>query len=252
MTQTSWPYVNQPTTDVEYEQLAAEFQDTGIIGSLGDTALQVYADSSGMQVKVRLGGALMRGYRYSSTAEEPLPVSTAASNPRVDRVVLTLDVSQPNADDRISLDVLAGTPAVSGAEPPVLTQVDGGIWQMPLCRVNVGANTLTIAASAVIDERSWIGSYIGQWLDNSGRPANPRKYKIGYNASIPGYEFWNGTTWKALVDTVTATQISDSTVIGRSLIKASTITAAQQAAGIYVQDTDPGVKPANSLWFQKA
>jgi hypothetical protein len=251
MTQTSWPYVDQSTTDIEYEQLAAEFQDSGVIGSLGDTALQVYADSSGMQIKVRLGGALVRGYRYSNTAEVIVPVDVSASNPRIDRCVLELDVSQSNVDDRILLKMIDGTPAASGATPPALTQDPSGVWQISLGQVAVGASTSTIASGNITDERSWIGSRTGQWANNAGRPSSPRKYKIGFNQSIPGWEYWDGASWVALVSSVTAAQISDATTLGRTLVKAASITAAQQAVGIYVQDTSPGVKPANSLWFKK-
>jgi hypothetical protein len=108
----------------------------------------VYADSSGMQVKVRTGECWMRGHWGTSTAEKTLPIATAhATFARKDRVVLRADFT----NNRIEVDVLTGTAAASPSAPAVSqTSV---VWETSLSVVDVPAAVSTISSARPVDNR---------------------------------------------------------------------------------------------------
>lgn len=198
----SYPFQDQDTTEGQYSALFREFQDTGVVGSFGDASLRTAGDSTGMNVKVSAGPAIVRGFFLSSTTTETLPIAPAAAQARVDRVVARLDP----AADSITFAVRQGTPAVS-PEPPSLTQTDTGIWEMPLSRVTVRAGTATIAAADVVDERPWIGHRVGVWTSDT-QPVAPRRGRLGLNTSSGRWEYWTGTAWTDLAPIVTWASIT--------------------------------------------
>jgi hypothetical protein len=156
MAQTSWPFENIDTSETQYSQLFRNLGEGPVAGKLLE--LEPYADSTGMNVKVKAGQALVRGHYYDSTGTETIVIPAAdATNPRIDRVVLRLD---PTANT-ILLHLLQGTPAASPSAP-ALTQTDGAIYDLPLAQVYVAANETIIAPGNVTDERTlfqpWTGS----------------------------------------------------------------------------------------------
>jgi hypothetical protein len=152
MAQSSWPFENIDTDETQFSQWARHIGEgvaTGIDGEL-----EVTADSSGMNVKVERGEALVRGHYYKSTAVETLVIPLAdLTNPRIDLVVLELDP----VENEIVLKVLAGTPDPSPVAPTP-TQSVGGIYQLPLASVDVSAAVALIAPSDVTDSRVFIGA----------------------------------------------------------------------------------------------
>ena len=153
MAQTSWPFENIDTSETQFSQWARNIGE-GVKGSVTGTELKPYGDSSGLQVKVPAGQAMVRGHYYFNTAEETLAIATAnGTNPRIDTVVLELD---PSANS-ITLKVVTGTP---GASPvaPTLTQTDAGVYQLPLANVAVAAAAGTITAGNVTDRRTFLGA----------------------------------------------------------------------------------------------
>lgn len=150
MAQTSWPFENIDTSETQFSQWARNIGEGVKTDALNE--LEVFADSSGMQVKVKSGQAMVRGHYYNNSAQESLVVTVAdPSNPRIDNVVLELD---PSANT-IVLKVVAGTAAGSPSAPS-LTQTDAGIYQIKLAEVLVDAAATTIAAGKVTDARSFI------------------------------------------------------------------------------------------------
>jgi hypothetical protein len=156
MAQTSWPFENIDTSETQFSLWARNLGQGVIDGKLLE--LEPFADGSGMNVKVRSGQALVRGHFYDSTTQETLAI--AASDPslgRKDAVVLRLD---PTANS-ILLTVITGTPDASPSLP-ALTQTDGGIYDLLIAEVNVGAGDLVVAAEDVTDSRPifqpWSGS----------------------------------------------------------------------------------------------
>jgi hypothetical protein len=185
---TSYPFDSQAVTETDYSRLFREFQSTGVADSVGGTGLSVYADGTGMTVKVNSGFAIVRGHAIYSTAIEPLTVTASNTTARVDRVVLKLDP----ATNSITLVVKPGT--AGSSTPPALTQTDTGIYELSLATVAVGASVTSISAASVTGDRQFVGSTVGGWT-TATRPASPRIGRLGYNTTLATWEFWNGTAW---------------------------------------------------------
>lgn len=152
MAQTSWPFENIDTSETQFSQWARNIGEGVKEDALNE--LQVFADSTGMRVKVRSGQAMVRGHYYQSTAEEIVLIAASdPSNPRIDVIALELD---PTANS-ILLKAITGTPA-SSPSAPALTQTDGGIYQIKLAHVAVGTGVTTISAGNVTDMRTYLAT----------------------------------------------------------------------------------------------
>ncbi len=198
----AFPFDGQDTTEAQYSTFFRELQDSGVIGGFGDASLRVTADSTGMQVKIAPGSAILRGHCVISTAIETRAIGAAATQPRIDAVVARLDP----ATDNIVFIVLPGAPATNPA-PPTLQQTDTGQWDLLLALVTVAAGTATIAAGAVAERRPWIGQRVGSWSTDT-RPTAPRRGRLGLNTTTNSWEWHNGTGWVDLAPTVTWASIT--------------------------------------------
>ena len=155
MAQSSWPFENIDTSETQFSQWARNIGEGVKTGALNE--LEVFADSTGMQVKVRSGQAMVRGHYYQSTAEETLTVTAAdLTNPRIDTVIIELD---PSANS-IVLKVIAGSPAAVPSPEP-LVQTDAGVYQFKLAEVLIDAAATTIAAGKVTDSRTYLEAITG-------------------------------------------------------------------------------------------
>lgn len=137
-------------TEAQWSLMAKNWLGTGVIkGAINE--FQVYADSSGMQCKVKSGNAWIQGHFFQVVTETVMPISAAnPSNPRIDRVILRVDWTA----NIVSIAVLSGTPAASPT-PPTLTQ-SSAKWEISLAQVYVGTNVSTIVAGNVTDERNFV------------------------------------------------------------------------------------------------
>ena len=155
MAQSSWPFENIDTSETQFSQWARNIGEGVKTGALNE--LEVFADSTGMQVKVRSGQAMVRGHYYQSTAQETLTVTAAdLTNPRIDTVIIELD---PSANS-IVLKVIAGSPAAVPSPEP-LVQTDAGVYQFKLAEVLIDAAATTIAAGKVTDSRTYLEAITG-------------------------------------------------------------------------------------------
>lgn len=154
VTMTSYaPFDSGPGANVFESGWQAMMRRMGNPGVIRDSlnSFQVYADSTGMQVKVRSGEAWAEGEWGSNPTETILPIATAhATNPRKDLVVWRID----STNNRLELDVIAGTAAASPTEP-ALTR-NSTIYESPLAIVDVPAADTSIDAAQVLDAR-WYG-----------------------------------------------------------------------------------------------
>ncbi|MEV6673273.1 hypothetical protein [Streptomyces sp. NPDC051162] len=145
MPETSWPFAGGDAQRVDvprWQTLTAPMAPTGVIGRWGDSALSVTVSTSQAgAVDVAPGRAWVRGFAYLADQVVTLPLSkqTTTSDPRIDLVVLELDV----AAGRIVARVLKGQPAPT-PRPPGVTQIDGGVWQYPLAQVTVKRGTTLV------------------------------------------------------------------------------------------------------------
>lgn len=114
------------------------------------TNLQV-VESSGMKVNVSAGWGFIRcKYVYNTTYESlTIEPSDLVLN-RIDRVVMRLD---PSVSARnIILTVKKGTPATT-PEPPELTRVSDGVYELSLAQIAVNAGVSAITQADITDER---------------------------------------------------------------------------------------------------
>ena len=238
MAQTSWPFAGVDATETMYSRLLRHIISngrSGVNGVPGDNNLKVYADSSGMKVKVKVSGgnsqAIIRGHMYNSTAEETLTIAAASINPRIDSIVLTLDPTT----DSIALAVVQGT-ASGTPSAPSLTQTDTSIYQFKLADVLVAANATTIDASAVTDKRQFIQDV---WTTGT----RPEAYlgAFGYNTTINRLEVYNGTAWVDVQpSTISASQVTDQTSLNAGKVNGSRFTVSQTA---------PATPSIGDIWF---
>ncbi len=113
--------------------------------------MQCYADSTGMQVKVRTGECWIRGHWGQVGSEKTLAIASAhATLARVDRCVARADF----INNRVELDILTG---VAGSGVAVGLTRNTSIWEISLAIINVPALDTSIDASQVKDQRVYTG-----------------------------------------------------------------------------------------------
>ena len=204
---TYYPFDGVPTTEAQYTTMFRRMLQDGVVAAHGANSLEVFGDSSGMQVKVRSGEAAVRGHYFTSSAQETIAISAAGASVRYDYIVLKLD---PTANT-ITLTKVQGT---AGAGVPALTQTATGTYELPLALVQIDAGAITIAAAKVTDMRTYSGLQITTWT-TATRPGSTGlgsavKGQIGYNATTGKHEYHNGTTWVSM--SPDETQVASGTV----------------------------------------
>lgn len=199
MAQTSWPFENADTTEDQYSLLFGRYGKPGTLfmgvasqpNQTGAGSLTVYGDSSGMQVKVRSGFAVVRGFAYqNSTNGQTVALDTGSASPRIDLIVLTLDPSS----NSVVLAVVKGTAAASPVAPSLTQNDTTGIYQMEIGRVLVPALATSIAAGDVTDTRPCLPSGAGVWTSNQ-RPAGVQG-QLGWNTTTSQLEVYTGSAWQ--------------------------------------------------------
>ncbi|WWV91852.1 membrane protein [Microbacterium phage phiMiGM15] len=195
MAMTAWPRVNEATTDAQYAELFDSVIGTGVRDA---AELKVDADSSGLNVKVAAGFAVVAGSAFLSTAAETLAIAgNSTTNPRVDAIILRRDFSQSPAV--VTLLVKQGT-AGSNATAPALTQQPKGVYEELLATVAVAAGAATITSANVSDRRSFLSSRVGVWTTAKRPPA--RAGRIGFNTELSRWEGHDGSTWGGLLPAI--------------------------------------------------
>jgi hypothetical protein len=117
------------------------FASTGV----GDLALT----TSGLTVTLALGRAHVRGagYERTGTAWSTTLATNTNANPRIDRIVLRRDLTAGT----VVPTVIQGTPAATPTVPAA-TQVEDGVWDLPLFNVQVPGGSGTTLTN-ITDER---------------------------------------------------------------------------------------------------
>jgi hypothetical protein len=225
MAELSWPFENQDTTETQYSELFKRLQNDGVAGDPATNLLRVTGDSTGMNVKLAEGFAIVRGHIYQNTAQITLSITAASAQPRIDLVVLELDPTS----NAILAKVIDGTPATSPTAP-TLTQTNDAIYQLAIASVLVGSNVTTISAGNVTDARPFIGAQWGVWT-TATRPTSTRVGLAGYNTTTGQPEFWSGTAWTVFTPAEINAAIITSGTLNMDRIGSEAITAGKLASG---------------------
>ncbi len=106
---------------------------------------------AGMDIKVEVGNAFINGYFYiNETAPKTITVEPAyATKPRIDRVVLRLDLSQPR---RLIFATVKKGEASDTPVPPEL-QRNNAVWEIALADIRVNAGVTSILQTNITDLR---------------------------------------------------------------------------------------------------
>jgi hypothetical protein len=121
-------------------------------------ALNGFADSTGLHMKMDTGAAWVDGHYGEITAlvtTDTLSSLAAVTGglSRVDRLVLRVDPT----NKQIVWDVLTGVPGTPGVEP-ALTQILDAVYEYPILRTKpMNSLTTTLAPGDVFDERGFTG-----------------------------------------------------------------------------------------------
>lgn len=191
MAEQSFPFENVDVTETQFSQWARNFQDNGVKGVPGDNNLRVSGDDSGLQVRVAAGQAFLRGAYYLNSTQATVTLTSPGAQARIDAIVLELD---PVANS-ITAKAVAGSPHPTTPVAPTLTQTDAGVYQLLLAYVTLPADTASVTAGMVSDQRTFMGTRFGVWT-TATRPSNPVAMQtIGYNATIGAHEVWKGSEW---------------------------------------------------------
>lgn len=113
-------------------------------------AMQVQANS-GMTVQVSAGWGFIQCKWINNSVPYllTLDASDVVLN-RIDRIVLRLNAS--SSVRTMSIAIKKGT-AASSPVAPALTRVSGGIWELSLAQIYIGAGVTSISQSNITDER---------------------------------------------------------------------------------------------------
>jgi microcystin-dependent protein len=104
-----------------------------------------------MQSQIDTGGALIKGYDFLNDTACPLTHDTAnSSNPRIDVIVLRLDITTARS---IVPAIVKGTAATSPTAP-ALTQTDT-LFEFPLATILIPAGVSTLNSATITDMRAY-------------------------------------------------------------------------------------------------
>lgn len=130
---------------IEFAEVLERFLTNGIIPGEGNELAVTQTDPARLAIKIADGMGWINGYFYKNDSDLEIDLEPAdASNPRIDLVVLRLDVISSRL---IVGAVKTGTPSASPI-PPTVTQ-DTQIWEIALAEVLVPANATSITDSDI-------------------------------------------------------------------------------------------------------
>ncbi len=138
-------------TSADFAAVLARFLKNGYIPGVGGELAITATDPASMMVSEATGEAMVWGRWYGNDTAKTLNITAAdPSNPRIDRIVLKLDLDP--ATRSVSVVVKTGTPAASPLVPELIRTTT--VWEIPLARVVVDAGVGTITADKIVDERN--------------------------------------------------------------------------------------------------
>ncbi len=199
MTEVYYPFDDESVTQDEWSLMGRAWLATGVVAG-EDNNLEVYGDSTGMQVKVKSGKVWVKGHLYYSNAEQILSISAShATLHRYDAIVAEVDWVNSTMD----VKVVEGTPASSPVYP-TLTQTTSK-WQIALAYVYIAATVTTITAGNVTDFRNFtnliaIPFVIGDNVQTITTGVKGYLPPLRFDCSIVGWELVADASGSIVID----------------------------------------------------
>lgn len=145
------------------DRMANRFRRVYTDGIFGEdailtTELKCTKGTGDLEIDIALGDGMVNGYFVTvyDTSETIEIDAGDAVNPRIDRIILRLDLDDTDSADpdkrAITIQVLKGTPA-SSPTAPTLTYT-GNVYELSLCQVAVAAAATSITSGNITDERA--------------------------------------------------------------------------------------------------
>ena len=123
----------------------------GIVAGIGNE-MNTFSNSTGLYVYVDTGECMIDNHRGVVQTMKTLPIVTPDTEyDRIDVVVARVVYGNENESTMV-LDILTGTADLDPVKPEI-TQNTGGVYEIPLAVIKVGANVPTITADDVTDAR---------------------------------------------------------------------------------------------------
>lgn len=129
----------------DWAKYFAQFIGNGVYANPA-TAMQVRANG-GMQVCIAPGACFINGYQGYADGSDILTLEYGGTNPRIDRIVIRLDLSQRS----IYPAVIEGTAASSPTAPDIIR--NGTFYDLGIADITIAKNAAEITQSAISDTR---------------------------------------------------------------------------------------------------
>ncbi|MFI9598943.1 hypothetical protein ACIHCX_03510 [Streptomyces sp. NPDC052043] len=196
MAEFSGPFDGSPiSTQLQWSRMARRWGLDGVHAQ-DPTSTALKVTGSGVNtVAVASGHAFTNGFYYYLDATKNLSVpANSGGAARVDLVVLRADMTAK----KVTAEYKTG-----GTTAPTLTQIENGVWEIPLAQCTVAAGASVVTAANVLDRRYLTGRGVLPSINGARPPAAKNQLLVEEGNLYVG----DGATWRWL-----ATQsIPDST-----------------------------------------
>jgi hypothetical protein len=182
--ETAWPTVLSSLNSAsQARQMFSAFSADGIVRGVG-SQLAMFADSSGMWVKLPTGAAVVAGAMYNNSAQMNIAVANGGASPRIDRGVVRYTFST----GAVNAVAKQGTPNATPV-PPAL-QRDTSVWELSLGQIAVAAGLSTsLAPGTVTPEPVWAGGHAGTYYTQGGGGAGGLSNNVITFLTVPAQGF---------------------------------------------------------------
>lgn len=184
MTEFSAPFDGSPiATQLQWSRMSRRWGLDGVHTEDPSTTALKVTGSGTTTVAVAPGQAFVNGFYYYLDATKNLPVTANAGGAaRVDLVVLRAD----QAAKSVTAQYKTG-----GTTAPALTQVEDGVWEIPIAQCTVAAGSSIVTAANVVDKR--------YFTDRGVLPSMPggRRPSVKHTLMVEGTDLYigDGADW---------------------------------------------------------
>lgn len=203
MAEFSYPFdtgAGASVTQDMWSRMAKYWARPAPIGDSSGTRLKVTAPGTGLTTSVSPGEAPMLGYFYRSDAAITVThTANSSGSPRVDTVVLRLEIANDNI--HVVTSAVPGTPALNPTPLPIVGDWEAltqSVFEMPLAYVTVASGATAITSANVVEAR-WAGSAAHTTGTSANRPDWSIRFRpmgtMHFDSDLRQWVGWDGTKW---------------------------------------------------------